>query len=129
MNSMNSVLALKGGHIRYILLKTFDLERVVTFYRDVLGLTEVYAQAGEFSFLKLPNGGPDIALYSGREPTSDAASHWLLIINVDDLDCEIERLRRHEIEITDALDVPYGRAAYLKDPEGNALELHQANPA
>jgi catechol 2,3-dioxygenase-like lactoylglutathione lyase family enzyme len=48
-----------------------------------------------------------------------------LMVNyqVDDLDRFTERLRRDGVTIERTLDEPYGRFAYLDDPEGNPIEL------
>ena len=116
---------LPGGHIRYFFLKTFDLPRMVAFYRDTLGMTETFTEAGQFAFLTLPGGGPDIALYPGRTTPADQPAHWFVVINVTDVDAEVLRLRAHGVAIAEAHPVPHGHASTFNDPEGNEIELHQ----
>ena len=47
---------------------------------------------------------------------------------VDDLDAECERLRAAGREITGPTDLPWGRSAYLYDPDGRMVELHGRPP-
>ena len=43
---------------------------------------------------------------------------------VDDLDAECERIRAAGFEIIGPTDLPWGRSAYLHDPDGRLVELH-----
>ena len=49
----------------------------------------------------------------------------LTVLEVDDVDAVVERLREHVA--ADPVDQPEwgGRVAYLRDPSGNLLELFQ----
>jgi catechol 2,3-dioxygenase-like lactoylglutathione lyase family enzyme len=52
----------------------------------------------------------------------------LLVLEVDDVDAEAERLGEHVV--AGPVDRPDwgGRVAYLRDPSGNPIELFQAIP-
>ena len=45
-------------------------------------------------------------------------------IQVDDLDAECVRLRNAGFDVTGPTDLPWGRSAYLYDPDGKMVELH-----
>ncbi len=133
MNQPNDVLQsapgpLAAGRISCIFIHVHDVQGMFTFYRDILGLRVCYAEDGLCAFLDLPNGeGPQIALYSGRERSSNAENHWFIIIDVPGIDAVAERLRRLGVAVGPIEPVPYGRAAQFKDPEGNVIEIHEPN--
>ena len=47
-----------------------------------------------------------------------------IAIRVDDLDAECERLRAAGYDLIGPSDFPWGRSAYLHDPDGREVELH-----
>ncbi len=122
---MPDVHPLAGGHLRYVFVLTRDLGRMQAFYVEVLGLHVLYAAAGEFAFLGLPGGGADLALYPGRSAAVVADPPLFIVINVADLDAAAAHLRASGVAVVGPGPVPYGRAATLRDPEGNLIELHQ----
>ncbi|MDQ1489708.1 MAG: hypothetical protein QOJ23_2222, partial [Actinomycetota bacterium] len=48
---------------------------------------------------------------------------------VEDLDDTITELRREGIEVSDPRPVGRSRQAFVADPSGNAIELHEAGAA
>jgi catechol 2,3-dioxygenase-like lactoylglutathione lyase family enzyme len=57
---------LANSTISYLFLYVHDLARMLTFYRDQLGLTVYFEQAGVCAFLQTTEGqGPAIALCTG----------------------------------------------------------------
>lgn len=120
--------AAHGGSLRYLFIYVCDLPTMLGFYRDTLGFTERYVSEGEFAFLSLgESGGTDLALYTGREERSDLPSrpHWFPVLNVPDLEASVAFLADAGVEVGSIESVPYGRAVFLTDPEGNVIELHQ----
>ncbi|MEZ4647698.1 MAG: VOC family protein [Candidatus Eisenbacteria bacterium] len=109
---------------RILFLHTHDLDAMVAFYRDTLGLRITAESEGEFAFLALPDGF-QIALYPGRRVPREDDPHWFLMIDVDDLDRVVGWLAEAGVAIGPVEDVPFGRAAQLVDPEGNRIELHE----
>jgi len=65
--------------------------------------------------LGLPNQGTSIALmkFSG------------VICETDDIEKEIAELQTKGIEVGKIDNLPWGRFAWLKDPDGNGLCLHE----
>ncbi len=54
---------------------------------------------------------------------SDKGQH--LALHVGDLDATISELRAEGLTVSDAFPVGTGRQAFLHDPFGNLIELHQ----
>jgi len=115
---------LSGGRLSYLFVDVHDLDVMLGFYRDGLGLPVVFEGPGACAFLRL-GGGPQLALYSGRTTEPGSAAHVLIAIDVPDVEAAAEALRGRGIAVGAIRDVPGGRAAIFADPEGNRLELHQ----
>jgi uncharacterized protein YndB with AHSA1/START domain/predicted enzyme related to lactoylglutathione lyase len=107
-----------------------DLNTLLPFYRDVLGLP-VGLQIPGFAVLG-ELGKPVLALGTHSEVhgrNTDPARH-MVGLGTDDVDTEWKRLQRAGVEFVEN-PTDYGslRIATLKDPEGNLLQLLQALPA
>ncbi len=111
-----------------------DLAQALTFYRDGLGLPEafdfvndeghrfgVYLHAGGRNFLELFEG-------SLADP-AEGQSYRHLCLEVDDIEETVATLKERGIEVT---PVKLGRdqsyQAWITDPDGNRIELHQYTP-
>ena len=106
-----------------------DLNGLLPFYRDVLGL-KVTNGSADSGFVVL--GGGDGGAFLGlgthsqvKGPTSDPHRH-MVGLDVDDLDAEHRRLSAAGVEFVET-PTDYGdlRIATLKDPEGNLIQLFQ----
>ncbi|MFW6189729.1 MAG: VOC family protein [Planctomycetota bacterium] len=108
-----------------------DLERSVHFYRDLLGLPVAfeftdedgeaygyYLHVGARTFIELFRGEP--------EPTPGDASYKHICLEVEDID-EAERdLAEKGVEVTGKkLGNDRSWQAWIADPDGNRIELHQ----
>lgn len=116
---------LARARARILFVHTYDLDTMVAFYRDTLGLRVSAESAGAFAFLALPDGEFQLALYPGRTGPRENAPHWFLMIDVEDLGRVVDRLVEAGVTIGPIEDVPFGRAATVVDPEGNRIELHE----
>ena len=123
---------LAGARLSYVFLVAEDLDVLLPFYRDTLGLPLIFQQPGTCAFLRL-GGGPQLSLYSrasvGAEP-DEGRSRWDVTLpgigwDVPDLDAARSALLEAGVEVSDIVPVPAGRAAMFRDPEGNQLEIHQ----
>jgi lactoylglutathione lyase len=106
-----------------------DFGAAFRFYRDSLGLTA--ASGDEASgYASFDTGTGSVAIFERggqgnvvelRQPGDST----LTVLEVDDVDAVVERLREHVA--ADPVDQPEwgGRVAYLRDPSGNLLELFQ----
>jgi predicted enzyme related to lactoylglutathione lyase len=103
-----------------------DLNNLLPFYRDVLGLpvgvqTPGFAVLGEL-------GAPTLALGTHSEvhgPNADPARHMVGLAS-DDVTADWKRLKSVGVQfVEDPTDYGAFRIATLKDPEGNLVQLLQ----
>jgi predicted enzyme related to lactoylglutathione lyase len=117
---------LTAGRLGYLFLSVRDLPRMLAFYRDALGFETEFEVEGAIAFLRLAGDeGPLLALSADEKPVPSGDRHWFLVIDVRGLDEVVATLRERGVEVDRIEDVPYGRAAMLRDPEGNQLEIHE----
>jgi catechol 2,3-dioxygenase len=120
-------VALRG--INHIVLKVRSLEASDRFYREVLGLTRVgergrmwfYTAGAHHHDLALLEVGPD-ALF----PRDHAAGlfHFCLDVTTEtELAVLYQRCREAGIEILGSADHNIMRSFYVRDPDGNVVEL------
>ena len=109
-----------------------DFAGCFRFYGEVLGLQPSHGTADE-SYASFAAGEGTVAIFRrsaqgdvvGLRLPGDSA---LLVLEVDDVDAEAERLGEFLVE--GPVDQPEwgGRVAYLRDPDGNLVELFQQLP-
>jgi catechol 2,3-dioxygenase-like lactoylglutathione lyase family enzyme len=104
-----------------------DVAAARAFYVGVLGLTE-RDDRPDFGFggAWLQAGEQQVHLIEAAPP-ANVGQHFALL--VDDLAAAITELRQAGIEVSDASPVATSLQAFLVDPAGNAVELHQLRPA
>ena len=113
-----------------------DVEEAVTFYTEQLGFAVKQTNLPYFAmltrdgvdFVLSPPFGPGGAakpMKDGSQP--EAGTGWnRIIINVDDIGSEVERLRAAKVNFrSDILTGPGGSEVLLEDPSGNPIELFQ----
>lgn len=128
-------------HTRFLVI---NFSACVRFYRDVLGFQLVWGDetGGYASFSQRSDREVVLALF-GRQVMADTIGtgglplnppgqdRSMLIVQVDDVDAEIERIRGLGVQIagspTTFSDWGY-RGAYLRDPDGNLIELSSELP-
>ncbi len=100
-----------------------DADEAVAFYTDVLGL-RVRADRPDFSFggAWLDVGDQQLHLLEVPVP-DDRGQHFA--IRVADLGATVDELRSKGVTVSDPSPVGTGRQAFLHDPTGNMIELHQ----
>jgi glyoxylase I family protein len=110
--------------VHHVSINVDDVAAAVDFYTGVLGL-QARDDRPDFGFdgAWLDAGGQQVHLIEGRVPDG-GGEHFALL--VADLDATIDELRDRDIKISDASPVGTGRQAFLTDPAGNLIELHQA---
>ena len=80
---------IESGRISYLFIQVFDLERMLSFYCDILGFEVGYQEEGHCAFLNLPAAqSPQIALYAGRETPAMEDNHWFIVVDAADLDAQ-----------------------------------------
>ena len=120
-------------HIGAVGLKVRDLDRAISFYRNVLGLAVLdrgkdatALGAGGVRFVHLehrPNAEPD-------DPRSAGLYHTAFLMPTrGDLARWILHVARHKVPLSGASDHAVSEAFYLDDPEGNGVEVYCDRPA
>jgi len=123
------------GHIAFT---TGDLNEAIEFYCDLLGLEEafrlkddqgklmlVYLKVGEDSFIELfPGRGEK----TEGEKSEFGFRHFCLL--VDDMEATVTKLRKNGVELE--RDPSRGKdgnlQCWVRDPDGNDVELMEINP-
>ncbi len=114
---------------RAVVLYTADPERLASFYRDTLGFPlepETDAPPAEFSC----ELGSVCVSVRGVDDEADARSRigaMVLSLAVADLDAYLSALRQEGVEAGPVLLPDGARGARLRDPDGNELELVEAD--
>jgi catechol 2,3-dioxygenase len=118
-------------HVGRVALRVASLDRVVPFYREVVGLdvsrdgTEAVLSAGD---------GPLVVLHEdpdAPERPSDAAGLFHLAVRVPSraaLGDALGRVDDSTAELAGASDHLVSEALYLRDPEGNGVEIYRDRP-
>jgi len=117
----------KAKAVHHVSINVRDVPAAETFYVERLGL-ERRTDRPDFGFAGawLDAGGQQVHLIEG-EPPAAVGQHFAL--QVEDLDAAIAELRAAGLEVSDGFPVGTGRQAFLNDPSGNGVELHQVGAA
>lgn len=110
--------------VHHVSINVSDVDAVLAFYTDVLGFT-ARDDRPDFGFpgAWLNAGDQQLHLIGGAVPKGEG-QHFA--VRVADLDATIAELRGRGVQVSDASPVGTGLQAFLADPSGNLVELHQA---
>ena len=137
MNSVkNSNPIAPGVSIGHVHLKVADLERALGFYCGVLGFELTQRFGTQAAFVSAGGYHHHIGLNTwesrgGSPPPPDATGLYHLAIlypNRSQLADALRRLLAAGIEIDGAADHGVSEAIYLRDPDGNGVELYRDRP-
>ena len=109
--------------VHHVSINVDDVATAVAFYTEALGLS-VRDDRPDFGFdgAWLNAGGQQLHLIAGNVPSANG-QHFA--VRVADLDATIEELRAAGVAVSDGSPVGTGRQAFVTDPSGNLVELHQ----
>lgn len=121
------------GHVH---LKVADLERAIKFYTDVLGFDVTTRLGKNAAFLSTGGYHHHIGLNTweslgGPQPVPNATGLYHFAILVPDrkeLGRALQGLLDHNWPIEGAADHGVSEAIYLRDPDGNGLEIYVDRP-
>jgi catechol 2,3-dioxygenase len=121
------------GHVH---LKVSDLERAIRFYRDVLGLEITQRYGRQAAFLSAGGYHHHIGLNTwesagGSPPAPGTTGLYHLAIlypSRADLAEAMRRLLDAGVPLEGASDHGVSEALYLRDPDGNGVELYWDRP-
>jgi predicted enzyme related to lactoylglutathione lyase len=105
-----------------------NIEIIMTPVKDKQKAKEFYLKLGFQLMVEAPDahGGTWIQLgLPGGNTSISLAGFQGLICETDDIEKEVQELKAKGIEVGKIDDTPWGRFAWLKDPDGNGLCLHQ----
>ena len=122
------------GHVH---LKVADLERALAFYHGVLGFTLTQRFGDSAAFLSAGGYHHHLGLNTwesrggGAPPPGSTGLYHVAILYPDRaaLGDALRRLRRAGIPLDGASDHGVSEALYLRDPDGNGVELYRDRPA
>lgn len=135
MTSPKQAIRLKG--LDHVVLRVRDVERALAFYVGVLGCREerriddlglIQLRAGE-SLIDLVGTETPLGRAGGGEPAADGPNmdHFALALADFDTAAIRAHLEAHDISWTEPATrygaEGYGPSIYLRDPEGNTVEL------
>lgn len=121
------------GHVH---LKVADLERSLSFYRDLLGFQETQRYGNEAAFISAGGYHHHIGLntwYSKNAPPAPKHSaglfHTAILFSTrKELAIALKRVMDAKYPLTGAADHGVSEAIYLDDPDGNGVELYWDKP-
>jgi len=114
---------MRPSAIHHVSINVTDLNTALAFYTERLGLTartDRPANLGPGAWLDA--GGEQLHLIVGNVPAGHG-QHFAL--RVDDLDASIAELRAAATPVSNPVPVGAARQAFLNDPDGNTVELHE----
>ena len=121
------------GHVH---LKVADLDRALSFYRDVLGFELTQRYGDQAAFLSAGGYHHHIGLNTwessgGTAPPAGSTGLYHLAILYPtraELADALRRVLRARIPLEGASDHGVSEAIYLRDPDGNGVELYWDRP-
>ncbi len=121
------------GHVH---LTVSDLDRALAFYRDVLGFEVTTWYGGDAVFLSAGGYHHHIGLntWAGRgarrPPQGTTGLYHFAILYPDrkTLAAAVRRVLEHGVALESASDHGVSEAIYLRDPDGNGVELYRDRP-
>jgi len=121
------------GHVH---LKVADLDRALTFWRDVLGFEEQARMGDQAAFISAGGYHHHIGLNTwesqgGSPPPPGTTGLYHVAVRFPDrktLAETVHRVVRANIQVEGASDHGASEAIYLRDPDGNGVELYRDRP-
>src|SRR5687768_18157857 len=125
-----------GVSIGHIHLKVANLERAIEFYTGVLGFQVTERYGRNAAFLSAGGYHHHIGLNTwesadGKPPPPGSTGLYhaaILYPRRADLSDAVRRLLGHGVRLDGASDHGVSEAIYLRDPDGNGLELYWDRP-
>lgn len=137
MSTANKSTIHPGVRIGHVHLKVADLERALGFYRDVLGFEVTQRYGTQAAFLSAGGYHHHIGLNTweskgGSQPAPGTTGLYHVAILYPTrpmLGDALRRLITAGIRLDGAADHGVSEALYLRDPDGNGVELYWDRPS
>jgi glyoxylase I family protein len=111
--------------VHHVAINVADVDEALEFYTKRLGLT-LRSDRPDFGIAGawLDAGNQQLHLVQAPPPPSQG-QHFALLVR--DLEAVIAELRSADVQVSDANPVGSAKQAFVTDPSGNTIELHQAS--
>lgn len=133
-------LKLRGLH--HVTAICSNLDRTVSFYRDLLGMTLLKQTANDDDpgarhfYFGDPDATPGAMVTFLEYPNMEHGNVGVGVVHhfalragsLEELDGWFEHLRSHGIQCTEAIDRTYFSSIYFRDPDGNIVEIATDGP-
>jgi glyoxylase I family protein len=125
-------IPLKVAELDHVVLRCRDQNRALDFYTRVLGLIEE-RRIAQIGLIQLRAGRSMIDLVPAGDPRVETGlnvDHVCLAVEARDLNEVVRYLRGESVEVIGEPAMRYGAhgaglSIYVRDPEGNVVELKQ----
>lgn len=110
--------------VHHVSIAVTDVDAALDFYTRVLGMKQRAdrpATLGAGAWLDV--GGQQLHLIRSDTP-EPRGQHFAVLVG--DLDATTAELRAAGVTVSDAVPIGGARQAFLTDPSGNSIELHEA---
>lgn len=122
---------MKIKELGHVVLYVSDIEEAAHFYRDILGFNEIAHRNG-MSFFSAGRTHHELLLIeigknhkkTGKLETGLYHIGFKIGDNIEDLKNAIKELKKIGIQIIGASDHTITKGIYLRDPDGNEIELY-----
>jgi catechol 2,3-dioxygenase-like lactoylglutathione lyase family enzyme len=111
-----------------------DIDRAERFYREVMALQQIGKDATRHVFFRVGSGvlllfRAERTRLSGNVPPhgADGEIHVCFTVSPDEYETWKRRLDLHGVQIQHETVWPNGRSFFFRDPDGNLLELADAD--
>ena len=129
-------IPLKVAEIDHVVIRCRDQNRAYDFYTRILGLSEE-RRIAQIGLIQLRAGRSMIDLVPAKDPRVETGlnvDHVCIGIEARDMNEVAAYLRSASIEVMGEPAMRYGAhgaglSIYVRDPEGNVIELKQMPPA
>lgn len=111
------------GPLDHVYYWTADMDRAVTFYRDVLGLRLAFREGGQWA--EFEAGPVRLALHGAVEGRAVEEGGGTAVFRVQDLDASRAKLEAEGVRFEEHVGEVEGfaRFASFRDPDGNVLQI------
>jgi len=121
---------MKIKELGHVVLYVTNLERSMNFYKNILGFNLISFSNGMAAFSSGRTHHELLLIYIGNKPKSNKLEAGLYHIGfkigdtLKELKDALKILEKNNVEIVGMADHTVTKSIYIKDPDGNELELY-----